>query len=102
MSVHIQVSHRSGTNGQNKFRSLGPVEWLVRIPTVTLLDFFLWGHLKALVYTEKIKSSAHLWDLITDTCNTMTSDTICLVNADWIPLPHLCINHNSGYTDHIL
>jgi hypothetical protein len=102
MSVHAEVSHGSGTSGQKKLRSPGPVEWLVRNPTVTLLDFYLWGHLKTLVYVEKMKSAAHLWELIADTCNTLTLDTNCLVIANWIPLLHLCIHHNGGHTDHIL
>jgi hypothetical protein len=40
ISVNIQVSHRSGTSGENKFISPGPVEWLVRNTTVTLGLFF--------------------------------------------------------------
>ncbi|GBL73687.1 hypothetical protein AVEN_230681-1 [Araneus ventricosus] len=35
----------------------GPVLWPPRSPDLTSLDFFLWGHLKELVYRDE-----HLWD----------------------------------------
>jgi hypothetical protein len=34
----------------------GPVEWPPRSPDHSPLDFYLWGHLKAMVYHEKYKT----------------------------------------------
>ncbi|XP_073493604.1 uncharacterized protein [Phyllobates terribilis] len=33
----------------------GPVEWPPRSPDLTPLDFYLWGHLKAIVYAVKVQ-----------------------------------------------
>ena len=32
----------------------GPVAWPPRSPDLTLLDFFLWGHIKSLVYKTPV------------------------------------------------
>jgi len=34
----------------------GPVDWPPSSPDLTLLDFYLWGHLKAIVYQVKIQN----------------------------------------------
>ncbi|KAJ4428077.1 hypothetical protein ANN_24091 [Periplaneta americana] len=35
-------------------RQRGPVAWPARSPDLTLLDFFLWGHVKSMVYTTSV------------------------------------------------
>jgi hypothetical protein len=37
----------------------GPAEWPLRSPNLSPLDFYLWGHLKAMVYQEKIPNMNH-------------------------------------------
>ena len=39
----------------------GPVAWPARSPELTPLDFFLWGHLKALVYRFQIRKEKSLF-----------------------------------------
>lgn len=34
----------------------GAIEWSVGSPDVTLLDFFLWGHLETISYVKKQKT----------------------------------------------
>jgi hypothetical protein len=41
-----------------------PVEWPPRSPDLTPLDFYLWGHLKAMVYQVKIQNVDHLEERI--------------------------------------
>ena len=38
----------------------GPVAWPPRSPGLTPLDYYLWGHMKTLVYETKVDSSAAL------------------------------------------
>ncbi len=38
----------------------GPVAWPARSPDLNLLDFFLWGHLKSLVYENAVNSEEDL------------------------------------------
>jgi len=42
----------------------GPVEWPPRSPDLNPLDFYLWGHLKAVVYQVKIQNVDHLGERI--------------------------------------
>ena len=42
----------------------GPVAWPPRLPDLTPLDYYLWGHIKALVYETKVESRAALRDRI--------------------------------------
>ena len=45
---------------------LGPVEWQPRSPNLTTLDFYLWRHLKAMVYWVKVQNMEHLKEHIRD------------------------------------
>ncbi|GFW21597.1 uncharacterized protein TNCV_4281121 [Trichonephila clavipes] len=38
----------------------GPVSWPERLPDLSCLDFFLWGHIKSLVYASPIDSDKAL------------------------------------------
>ena len=42
----------------------GHVAWPTRSPELTPLDYYLWGHMKTLVYETKIDSRAALRDRI--------------------------------------
>ena len=42
----------------------GPVAWPPRSPDLTHLDYYLWGHMKTLVYETKVDSRAALSDRI--------------------------------------
>ncbi|GBO00069.1 hypothetical protein AVEN_246996-1 [Araneus ventricosus] len=42
----------------------GDIPWLARLPYLAACDFFLWGYLKAKVYTHKPKTLEELKDAI--------------------------------------
>ena len=42
----------------------GAVAWPPRSPDLTPLDYYLWGHMKTLVYETKVESRAALRDRI--------------------------------------
>ena len=42
----------------------GPVAWAPRSPDLTPLDYYLWDHMKTLVYKTKVESRAALRDRI--------------------------------------
>jgi hypothetical protein len=44
----------------------GSLQWPPRSPNLTILDFYLWRHLKAMVYQVKIQNIKHLNDCIRD------------------------------------
>lgn len=47
----------------------GPQEWPPRSPDLNSLDFFLWGHLKALVYTRPIATLEELKERKVTACD---------------------------------
>ena len=50
---------------------LGPVPWPARSPDLNPLGFFLWGHLKTLVYATPEEHVDDLLPRIGDGCNTI-------------------------------
>ena len=44
----------------------GPTEWPARSPDLTPLDFYLWGHLKQVVYARRPRTIENLKDFIRD------------------------------------
>lgn len=49
----------------------GPVSWPPRSPDLNSLDFFLWGHLKHLVYTTEVETVEELRNRIIASCETI-------------------------------
>lgn len=54
----------------------GPIAWPPRSPDITPLDFFLWGHVKNLVYAEKVRDIDHLRQRITAAVASITPDML--------------------------
>ncbi|XP_022170059.1 uncharacterized protein LOC111033573 [Myzus persicae] len=54
--------------GEKFIATHGPVEWPPRSPDLTPLDFFLWGHLKNVVYTDPPINIQDLKNKITHAC----------------------------------
>lgn len=44
----------------------GPIPWPARSPDLTPLDFYVWGHMKDLVYVNPVNSIEELRERITD------------------------------------
>ena len=62
-SPHCAIPVRNYLNRKrpNKWIGIGgPVSWPARSPDLTPYDFFLWGHIKAKVFTAPIESVDHL------------------------------------------
>ncbi|GFW70036.1 uncharacterized protein TNCV_1404891 [Trichonephila clavipes] len=52
------------TFGDRLISRFGPVNWTPRSCDLTLLDYFLWGYVKSLVYADKPQTVDHLEDNI--------------------------------------
>ena len=53
----------------------GPIQWPPRSPELTHIDF-LWGYVKAIVYSGPIRDLKHLIHRITDAIATITPEMI--------------------------
>jgi len=62
----VQLTHsaREGVLPNRWLGRRGPVAWPPRSPDLTPLDYYLWGHMKTLVYETKVESRAALCDRI--------------------------------------
>lgn len=61
----------------------GPVNWPPRSCDLTPLDYFLWGYVKSLVYTNKPKSLEALQANITGVINGISSKMLEKVMENW-------------------
>ena len=80
----------------------GPEEWPPRSPDLTPMDFYLWGHLKQLVYAEKIRDVHHLQQRIMLCCSEIAPEVLLRVSADWIKRLELCIQQDGRHIEHII
>lgn len=66
--MHFSIAvrnHLRATFGNRWIGRGGPVAWPPRSPDLTCLDFFLWGHMKQLVYETVVETEEDLVARIT-------------------------------------
>jgi hypothetical protein len=80
----------------------GPMEWPLRFPDLSPLGFYLWGHLKAMVYQEKIGNMNHVKECIQNGISCKTPDVLTQVHHKWECRIHVCFQSNGNHTEHIL
>ncbi|XP_026819047.1 uncharacterized protein LOC113558322 [Rhopalosiphum maidis] len=96
-SAHNAHIVRDYLNAQFQNRWLGtygPIEWPPRSSDLTPLDFFLWGHLKTIVYADPPINLQNLKDKITETCNRLTDEQItAATNKEFMRRAEACFVH---------
>jgi len=70
------------TFGNRWMGTYGPIAWPARSPDLTPLDFFLWGHIKTVVYADPPTNLQHLKQKITETCTQLTNQQIMAATHD--------------------
>lgn len=82
----------------------GPVAWPPRSPDLNPLDFYLWGHLKTLVYSEPVNNAAELRERINNCCNIIrnTPGIFERVRQNARRRAETCIETNGGHFEHLL
>lgn len=83
----------------------GPFLWQPRSPDLNLEDFFLWGHVKALVYSEyPIESEYELLLRIINSSEEIRNKLAMLQNVMESMIRHcnLCIEVGGGHVEHLL
>lgn len=64
-------SGRSVTEWLNRHRWYGSVRWPARSPDLTPLDFYVWGKMKTMAYSEPIEARNQLLQRIIDKFHEM-------------------------------
>ncbi|GFX05496.1 putative DD41D transposase [Trichonephila clavipes] len=63
-TARVTIDFLKDTFGDRLISRFGPVNWPPRSCDLTLLDYFLWGYVKSLVYADKPQTLDHLEDNI--------------------------------------
>ena len=82
----------------------GPSEWPARSPDLTPLDFYVWGRLKTLVYSEPVNTRNELVEKIFTKCNDMRRNRGEIRRAGDAVLKRsrLCRIEGGGNFEHLL
>lgn len=82
----------------------GPQFWPPRSPDLNPIDFFLWGHLKTLVYTTPVQSEEDLRNRIEDSCRVIrnTPGILERVRQSLIRRTNACIEVGGGHFQQLL
>ena len=82
----------------------GPQAWSPRSPDLNMLDYFLWGHLKSLVYTTPVNTVEELRDRIVESCNTIrnTPGIFQRVRESLNRRLEACVNVDGGHFQQFL
>lgn len=105
--AHFSILAREYLNGAYQNRWIGrggPQFWPPRSPDLNSLDFYLWGHLKALVYVTPIETEEQLRNRIIDGCETIrnTNGIFERVRRSMRRRAEACIEAGGGHFQHFL
>ena len=82
----------------------GPFAWAPRLPDLTPLDFYLWDHMKTLVYETKVDSQAALCDRIFAAAEHIRNhpNNIASVTQSLLMRAENCVAAGGGHFEQLL
>jgi len=80
----------------------GPVAWPARSPDLTPLDFYLWGHLKAVVYEVPTTTPDDLQERIRTACAQIRNETFIRVRHSMVHRAQLCVAAEGRHIEHFV
>jgi hypothetical protein len=81
----------------------GPRNWPARSPDLNPLDFFLWGHVKNVVYRHPIDTEEQqLKGRIQEAFATITPEMVRNSKRSLLRRARLCLQMNGGHFEHLL
>ena len=83
-------------------RSHGVASWLPRSPDLSPLDYFLWGHLKSVVYQNRPRTLGDLKNAIMTECQKITTEILNRVKDSFVMRIDACINAEGEQFEHLL
>ena len=104
---HFSIAVRNYLNATFPLRWLGrggPVEWPARSPDLNPCDFFLWGHLKDLVYQTEVPDVEELRRRIIHGCQTIreTPGIFQRVRESFVRRANVCLNAGGEHFEQFL
>ena len=86
--------------GQRWIGRNGPTAWPARSPDLTACDYWLWGHLKHLVYQSQPESIDELKEKIRGAFQAITDDQRLSAIGDFNRRIRLCLQRNGGHVEY--
>lgn len=81
----------------------GPIEWPARSPDLTPLDFFLWGHLKSIVFKTKPDSIEDLRQRIITECRyNIPREVFHNVRTEFENRLYYCLAQDGMHFEHLI
>lgn len=80
----------------------GPISWPPRSPDLTKLDFFLWGHIKNIVYQTPPTIADDMRQRIIHAFDTVSIEMLQDVNRSFLSRLQMCSNQNLGHFENLL
>lgn len=80
----------------------GPTNWPPRSCDLTPLDFFLWGHVKSMVYSNKPTTLEELQTNIENAIADISPDLCEKVMENWVQRLHSCQRSRGGHLNDVL
>lgn len=80
----------------------GPIEWPPRSPDLTPLDFFLWGHLKTVVFKTQPTSLDDLRQRIIAECASISREVFQNVRNEFENRLYFCLAQNGVHFGHLI
>ena len=96
-TARVTVDLLKGQFGERVISRNGPVEWLPRSCDLTPLDFFLWGHIKSLVYANKPATLDDLKDNIQCEIANVSVEMCARVVENWVHRIDRCRRARGGH-----
>lgn len=79
----------------------GPWRWPPRSPDLSPVDFYLWGHIKSLVYSRPVHNRQELRDRIELSFQQLGNEVIRATTGEMERRVFKCLEQNGGHIEHI-
>ena len=96
-TARVTIDFLKGKFGERVISKNGPVEWPPRSCVLTPLDFFLWGHIKSLVYANKPATLDDLKDNIQREIANVSVEMCARVVENWVQIIDHCKRACGGH-----
>lgn len=80
----------------------GPTKWPARSPDLTKMDFFLWGYVKEIVYTDTPTTIQNMKDRIIHAFRSITPAILRKVETSFQRRIEMCVNQNGQHVEHLI
>lgn len=101
---HNIISVRQWLDNHYPNHSIGrrPLEWPPRSPDLSPLDFFLWGHLKSVVFKKQPECIEQFQETIMQECHAISRRTFGKIRQELEERLYHCLQNNGNNFEHLL